>query len=224
MAQIPTGNFGQTVVQPGRGQRVFAEQAGQITGRATAELGQTAQQIALRDMEQQTRVGIEAYDREAQTTAARVRITTQNKLDEAADTLAADIKAGRVTKDKADEEWEEVKAADIESESAEYVQAASKSAATQNSVETWESKVADLQKQVEAKEAELKKFKHDSEFARQERIKLLTDALTVGVPQATADLNKYIADADYYPEPIRKHMDEQIKVLADMCGDYLSRI
>ena len=106
MAQIPTGNFGQTVVQPGRGQRVFAEQAGQITGRATAELGQTAQQIALRDMEQQTRVGIEAYDREAQTTAARVRITTQNKLDEAADTLAADIKAGRVAKDKADEEWQ----------------------------------------------------------------------------------------------------------------------
>lgn len=106
MAQIPTGNFGQTVVQPGRGQRVFAEQAGQITGRATAELGQTAQQIALRDMEQQTRVGIEAYDREAQTTAARVRISTQNNLDEAADTLAADIKAGRVAKDKADEEWQ----------------------------------------------------------------------------------------------------------------------
>lgn len=106
MAQIPIGNFGQTVVQPGRGQRVFAEQAGQITGRATAELGQTAQQIALRDMEQQTRIGIEAYDREAQTTAARVRISTQNNLDEAADTLAADIKAGRVAKDKADEEWQ----------------------------------------------------------------------------------------------------------------------
>ena len=106
MPQIPIGNFGQTVVQPGRQQRVFAEQSGQITGRATAELGQTAQQIGLQSMAQDARIGVEAYDREAQTTAARVRITKQNDLDEAADTLAADIKAGRVAKDKADEEWQ----------------------------------------------------------------------------------------------------------------------
>lgn len=105
MATIPLGNFGQTVVQPGRGQRVFAEQAGQITGRATAELGQTIQQIGLKEMEQQTRIGIEAYEREAQTTAARVRITKDNELAEARDVLDADIKAGRVAKDKADEEW-----------------------------------------------------------------------------------------------------------------------
>ena len=105
MATIPLGNFGQTVVQPGRGQRVFSESAGEITGRATAELGQTMQQIGLQEMQQQTRMGVEAYEREAQTTAARVRITKQNDLDEAADTLAAEIKAGRVAKDKADEEW-----------------------------------------------------------------------------------------------------------------------
>lgn len=105
MAQIPIGNFGQSVVQPGRLQRVFGEQAGVTTGRALSELAQTGQQIALQDMEQQTRQGVEAYNREAQTTAARVRITKQNDLDEAADTLAADIKAGRVAKDKADDEW-----------------------------------------------------------------------------------------------------------------------
>lgn len=105
MAQIPIGNFGQSVVQPGRPQRVFGEQAGVTTGRALSELAQTGQQIALQDMEQQTRQGVDAYNREAQTTAARVRITKQNDLDEAADTLAADIKAGRVAKDKADEEW-----------------------------------------------------------------------------------------------------------------------
>lgn len=105
MATIPLGNFGQTVVQPGRGQRVFSESAGEITGRATAELGQTMQQIGLQEMQQQTRMGVEAYEREAQTTAARVRITKQNDLDEAADTLAGDIKAGRVPKDKADDEW-----------------------------------------------------------------------------------------------------------------------
>lgn len=105
MAQIPIGNFGQSVVQPGRPQRVFGEQAGVTTGRALSELAQTGQQIALQDLEQQTRMGVEAYEREAQTTAARVRITKQNDLDEAADTLAGDIKAGRVAKDKADEEW-----------------------------------------------------------------------------------------------------------------------
>ena len=53
MATIPLGNFGQTVVQPGRGQRVFSESAGEITGRATAELGQTMQQIGLQEMQQQ---------------------------------------------------------------------------------------------------------------------------------------------------------------------------
>lgn len=105
MAQIPIGNFGQSVVQPGRPQRVFGESAGVTTGRALSELAQTGQQIALQDLEQQTRQGVEAYNREAQTTAARVRITKQNDLDEAADTLAADIKAGRVAKDKADDEW-----------------------------------------------------------------------------------------------------------------------
>ncbi len=111
MATIPMGNFGNTVVQPGPAQRVFGAQAGQITGRATAELGQTIQQVGLQEMQHQTRVGIEAYEREAQTTAARVRITKQNEIDEAADTLAADIKAGRVAKDKADEEWQSRRAA-----------------------------------------------------------------------------------------------------------------
>lgn len=111
MATIPVGNFGNTVIQPGRQQRVFGVQAGEITGRATAELGQTIQQVGLQEMQHQTRVGVEAYEREAQTTAARVRITKQNDLDEAADTLAADVKAGRVAKDKADEEWQSRRAA-----------------------------------------------------------------------------------------------------------------
>jgi len=106
MATIPMGNFGQTVVQPGRQQRVFGEQAGAITGRAVADLAQTGQDIALKDMQEQTRARDEAYNREAQTTAARVRISKANDLDEAADTLAADVKAGRVAKDKAEEEWQ----------------------------------------------------------------------------------------------------------------------
>lgn len=131
----------------------------------------------------------------------------------------------RARKIEAEEHWEEVKASpDITPDMPEYTSASNATRDSEKAIANFEAKVAELQKQVEAKEAELMKFKHDSEFARQERIKLLTDALTIGVPQATADLNKYIADADHYPSEVRRHMDEQIKVLADMCGDYLARI
>ena len=82
----------------------------------------------------------------------------------------------------------------------------------------------ELEKQLQAKDTELSRFKFDDELKRQERIKALTSALTVGLPQATADLNKFIADAEFYPAEVRQHMNDQIKVLADMCGDYLSRI
>lgn len=93
--------------------------------------------------------------------------------------------------------------------------------------ETIESLKAEIEAkalEVDRKNAELQKFKHDSVTQRQERIKVLTDALTVGLPQTTADINKFIADSQYYPSDIRRHFDEQIKILADMCGDHLSRI
>lgn len=143
------------------------------------------------------------------------------KLSRAEELLAA----ARVRKELAEQRWEQVKAdPNLNYQSDEYKDASVQNRVQADSVENWEAKVADLQKQVEATEAELMKFKHDTDYARQERIKVLTDALTVGVPQATADLNKYIRDAEYYPADVRRHMDDQIKVLADMCGDYLSRI
>ena len=94
----------------------------------------------------------------------------------------------------------------------------------ERSVTTYEEKVAKLQALVDAKDAELNKFKHDTDTQRQERIKVLIDVLTVGVPQTTADINKFISDAKYYPPEIRKHFDSQILVLANLCGDYLSTI
>ena len=73
------------------------------------------------------------------------------------------------------------------------------------------------------KEAELAKFKFDGDTQRAERIKSLVDALTIGVPQTTADLSKFFAESEFYPDDVKAHMDEQIKMLADLCGDYLSK-
>ena len=143
--------------------------------------------------------------------ATEISQSPEIKLSKAEELLAA----ARIRKQQAEERYEN---AEVKNDLNAVVNRATAS------VENWEQKVLHLQAQVEAKEAELKKFKHDTDLARQERIKALTDALTVGVPQATADLNKYIRDADYYPAEVRRHMDDQIKVLADMCGDYLSRI
>ena len=147
--------------------------------------------------------------------------TPEAKLSKAEELL----EAARDRKRDAEMRWEQVKAdPEITSQDNDYVNAQGNKSKTAKAEEELWLKVQDLQKQVDAKEAELNKFKFDEDVQRQTRIKFLTDALTVGVPQATADLNKYIKDADYYPCDVRRHFDDQIKVLADMCGDYLSRI
>jgi len=105
MATIPLGNFGQTVVQPGRQQRVFGEQAGAITGRAVADLAQTGQDIALKDMQEQTRAREEAYEREAKTKAAMRDVQGQNTLYERANTIADRVKRGELSPDQVDDEW-----------------------------------------------------------------------------------------------------------------------
>jgi hypothetical protein len=143
------------------------------------------------------------------------------KLSKAEELLAA----ARVRKEEAEKRWEQVKKdPETKANSPEYCEASNELSSVSKSTENWEAKVTELQALVDAKEAELNKFKFDETLQRDTRIKVLTDALTVGVPQATADLNKYIRDAEYYPTDVRRHFDDQIKVLADMCGDYLSRI
>jgi hypothetical protein len=106
MPTIPMGNFGQSVIQPGRAPRVSGVEAGQITGKAIADLGQGVAQMATNQIADETKQGIEAFNRDAQTTAARVRITTTNNLEDAADALALDIKTGKVDKAKALGEWQ----------------------------------------------------------------------------------------------------------------------
>ena len=143
------------------------------------------------------------------------------KLSKAEELLAE----ARARKTEAEEKWKQIKAdPDITSRDDDYVSGYREVQHSERSFNTYEAKVAELQALVDAKDAELTKFKYDEDVQRETRIKVLTDALTIGVPQATADLNKYIKDAEWYAPEVRRHFDDQIKVLADMCGDYLSRL
>lgn len=89
-------------------------------------------------------------------------------------------------------------------------------------VERYEKKIADLEAILAKKDTELDKFKFDDETRREQRIKSLTAGLTIGVPQTIADLQKYFTESEYYPEKLRHHLDDQVKMLADLCGDYLA--
>lgn len=106
MAQIPTGNFGQSVIQPGRVARITPEGADQVVGQAIAEFGQTGSAIVNQQMAAETRQQQQVAERDAQTTALRVRIGRQNDLDAAADTFSQEVLSGAVPKDKAAEEWQ----------------------------------------------------------------------------------------------------------------------
>lgn len=106
MATIPIGNFGQSVAAPQRGVQRSADEFGASTGRALEQLGNTGTQIAVQQIAAQTRLDQQVADREAQTTAARVRMQKGNALSDANDVLAQDVKAGKIPADKADEEWQ----------------------------------------------------------------------------------------------------------------------
>lgn len=109
MPQIPMGNFGQspgTVAQPGRVARISPAGAEQVVGQAVAEIGQTGAAIVNQQMAAETRLSQQAAERDAQTTALRVRIGRQNDLAAAADTLSQEVLTGAVGKDKAAEEWQ----------------------------------------------------------------------------------------------------------------------
>lgn len=105
MAQIPIGNFGQSVAAPQRGPRVTGADAGSITSKAVGDLSGTVEKIGLDQMAAETRMGIEAANLDAQTTAARVRTTTHNDFADLADSVHRDILAGAIPKDQAEQVW-----------------------------------------------------------------------------------------------------------------------
>ena len=137
---------------------------------------------------------------------------------------------------KAEEKWEAVKAdPEIDTRTVEYEYANRNLQHAKASISSWEKKVAELQQEVEAEKlkaaeaekreaatkAELQKLKFDDAKSRAERVKRLTSSLTVGVPQTLADIQKFFAEKDHYPEDVRKHVLEQATQLANYIGDQL---
>lgn len=154
------------------------------------------------------------------------------KLSKAEELLAA----AKARQAEAIENWEEVKAdPEIQPGTLEYQRAGDKAREKTKAVTNFEQQIADLQEQIEAEKlktaeaaereaktaAELQKFKFDDAKTRSERIKRLTSALTVGVPQTTADIQKFFAEKDHYPDEVREHLISQATTLANLIGDYL---
>ena len=146
------------------------------------------------------------------------------------------LEAAKLRKEEGIEQWELVKAnPDLDSKSPEYVSAKVKTQNAVKHINQYEQRIAELQQQIEderqAKEAEaekvnrvrseLEKLKFDDDQTRQERIKRLTNSLTISVPQVMADLQKFFTEADSYPEDVRAHLLEQTTYLANYIGDNL---
>jgi hypothetical protein len=148
------------------------------------------------------------------------------------------LERAKARKVKADERWEEVKAdpeITVNHRVDEYRRAQANANCADKSIQNFEKQVAELTELVEAEklktaeseareakaQAELQKLKFDDAKARNERIKRLTSSLTVGVPQALADLQKFFAEKDHYPEEVRDHVLEQATQLANYIGDQL---
>ena len=106
MATIPVGNFGQVVASPTPAIQRSPGEFGAGSAKAMGDLASTVGSIATHQIAQQTRLDQEVADRDAQTNAARVRITKSNQIADAQDQLAQDVLTGKVAKDHADGEWQ----------------------------------------------------------------------------------------------------------------------
>lgn len=105
MPTIPMGNFGQTVVQPGRQQRVFGEQAGAITASAIAEIGARASQAALQRIEADTRERQEELEQEQSNQAATAALKFETALKAKQQEFAARVKSGEIAPEDAERLW-----------------------------------------------------------------------------------------------------------------------
>ena len=112
----------------------------------------------------------------------------------------------------------------------------------QKSIANFEQQIADLKAQIEEEklktaeeaeskkiaeaerasmEKELQKLKFDDAKVRAERVKKLSTTLTVSIPQALADVSKFFAEIDHYPEEVRQHIYNSAKTLANEIADKL---
>ena len=150
-----------------------------------------------------------------------------------AEELLAEAKA---RKEKANERWELVKKnPDISPKSAEYRTANSSKAAISKVISGYEKKIAELTAQIQEEHsknneyekreekvrAELEKLRFDDASTREERVKRLTNSLTISVPQVLADLAKFFTEQDHYSPEVREHLIEQSTYLTNFIADQL---
>lgn len=171
-------------------------------------------------------------DLPSQSTVEEVNSRTEVKLSKAEELLAA----ARVRKEQADDKWEMVKTdQNIDKASKEYKTAMKAPQYFSKTINAYENKIADLTAQVEAEQArvseyerreektksELEKLRFDDDSTREERIKRLTNSLTISVPQVMADLQKFFTEKDHYPTEVREHLLEQSVYLTNYIADQL---
>ena len=89
-------------------------------------------------------------------------------------------------------------------------------------IEQLKSQIAEdkIKQEVEAKEkerveAELELLKYDDEAAREQRIKRVTNTLIVSIPAVLSDLQKYIAEKEYYSSKATKSLDDSLETLVN---------
>lgn len=105
MATIPLGNFGQSAVQPGRQQRVFREQAGEVNARTTASVLQGAQQAVAHEVEYQARLRQEELEDEQSNQAATATLKFETALKAKQQEFAARVESGEIAPEDADRLW-----------------------------------------------------------------------------------------------------------------------
>ena len=146
------------------------------------------------------------------------------------------LEAAKVRQSKAEDRWEMLKAdPEIKSSDPEYKSASTAFRQASKIIAKYEDQIKELEQRVLAEEmrnaeyeerekrvkTELEKLKFDDEATRTERIKRLTNSLTISVPQVMADLQKFFAEKENYPEDVRAHLLEQSTYLANYIGDNL---
>ena len=168
----------------------------------------------------------------AQDTVEEVCKRPEVKLSKAEELL----EAAKVRQAQAEEKWELLKAdPQAKSTDPEYRSASTAFRQASKIIAKYEDQIKELEQRVLAEEmrnaeyeerekrvkSELEKLKFDDEATRTERIKRLTNSLTISVPQVMADLQKFFAEKEDYPEDVRSHLLEQSTYLANYIGDNL---
>ena len=168
----------------------------------------------------------------SQNTLEEVSKRPEVKLSKVEELLAA----AKIRQAQTEDEWEMARInPEIRCDSPEYKKADKARRYSSKIISRYEQQIQELQQQIEQERlekleetkkkerilADLEKLKSDDAAKRAERIAHLTNTLTVSIPEVLADLQKFFAEADEYPEDVRAHLIEQSTYLTNYIADQL---